>query len=57
MSARKHVIKLLKFYFAMENIQQRIDIATRLAMLRMLDEDNSEGFAYNDTGNLLWFSM
>lgn len=56
MSVRKRVIKLLKsFYSAMEDNQRRIDIATRL-VLRMLDEDDSVKDLAMKTVEELWFA-
>ncbi|KAK2465765.1 hypothetical protein APHAL10511_002309 [Amanita phalloides] len=55
LSVRKRVIKLLKsFYTVTEDSQRRIDIATRL-VLRMLDEDDSVKDLAMKTIEDLWF--
>ena len=56
MSVRKRVIKLLKsFYSVAENNERRIDIATRL-VLRMLDEDESVKELAMKSIEDLWFT-
>ncbi|KAF8636245.1 hypothetical protein AX17_003730 [Amanita inopinata Kibby_2008] len=55
LSVRKRVIKLLKaFYAVTEDNQKRIDIATRL-VLRMLDEDDTVKELAMRTVEELWF--
>ncbi|KAJ8463322.1 hypothetical protein ONZ45_g17624 [Pleurotus djamor] len=55
LSVRKRVIKLLKtFYGTMEDTQRRIDIATRL-VLRMLDDDDTVKDLAIKVMEELWF--
>lgn len=54
MSVRKRVIKLLKSFYPVTNDTRRVDIATRL-VLRMMDEDDTVKDLAIKTIEELWF--